>query len=93
VFLRAGGGSDASDCDKYALLYNCLYFIHPPGLRELLLLDKPVTGWTSSKAALQSEAWPGSKREGLTQGKLDSSMYGSTSPGLQKEVTSKPRMR
>ncbi len=50
----------------------------PGGLRELLLLDKPVTGWTSSKAALQSEAGQRSKREGLTQGKLDSSMYGST---------------
>ncbi len=60
----------------------------PRGLREPLLLDKPVTGWTPSKAALQSEAGQGSKREGLTQGKLDSSMYGSTSPGLQMEVTS-----
>jgi hypothetical protein len=66
---------------------------NPRGLSEPLLLDMPVTGWTSSKAALQSEAGQGSKREGLTQGKLDSSMYGSTSPGLQMEVTSKPRMR
>jgi hypothetical protein len=46
------------------------------GLRKPLLLDKPVNGWTSSKAALQSEAGQGSKREGLTQGKLDSSMSG-----------------
>ncbi len=63
------------------------------GLRELLLLDKPVNGWTSSKAALQSEEGQGSKREGLTQGKLDSSMSGPASPGLQMEVTSEPRMR
>jgi hypothetical protein len=48
----------------------------PRGCKEPLLLDKPVNGRTSSRAALQSEAGQGSKREGLTQGKLDSSMSG-----------------
>jgi hypothetical protein len=55
------------------------------GLRKLLLLDKPVNGCTSSKAALQSEAGQASKREGLTQGKLDSTMSGSARKSMIAE--------
>jgi hypothetical protein len=56
----------------------------PRARKEPLLLDKPVNGRTSSRAALQSEAEQGSKRDGLTQGKLDSSMSG---PARKSRIT------